>query len=86
VIKLLLAWLLLVNALSFLVFWWDKRRAQAGGRRIRERELLLWVLAGGAPGAWIAMRTFRHKTRKLSFRAAFWGVVLLQLTALLWLL
>jgi uncharacterized membrane protein YsdA (DUF1294 family) len=84
VIRVLVVWLLIVNAAAFVVFWWDKRRARQGGRRVSERELLTWALVGGSPGAFLAMRRFRHKTRKLSFRVMFWGVVVLQV-AVAWL-
>jgi len=86
VLKFVFAWLLFVNLAAFLVYWWDKRRAVKGGRRVSERELLLWALAGGSLGSWIAMRRFHHKTRKIGFRLSFWGIVLLQVALLLWLL
>ena len=70
--------LLLVNVLAYLVYWWDKRRAAKGGRRISETELLMWAGAGGSLGAFLAMRKFRHKTQKRSFRVAFWTIVGLQ--------
>ena len=59
--------LLLVNAVTLLRFWQDKRRAVAGRRRISERQLLGLALAGGTPGAWLARQLFRHKTRKQPF-------------------
>ncbi|MBW5447981.1 DUF1294 domain-containing protein [Cohnella sp. CFH 77786] len=47
----------------------DKSKARRSGRRIRERTLLLAAAAGGALGAWIAMRTHRHKTKHAAFYA-----------------
>jgi uncharacterized membrane protein YsdA (DUF1294 family) len=84
VIRGLVLYLALVNVLAYAVYWRDKRRAETGKRRIAERELLLWAAAGGSLGAWLAMRRFRHKTRKTSFRVAFYGVVAIQ-AAILWL-
>jgi len=81
-LRLLVLWLLAVNLLAYVVYWWDKHRAQSGGRRISEKELLLWALAGGSPGAWLAMRRFRHKTRKRSLMAWFYGIAVLQITVL----
>jgi uncharacterized membrane protein YsdA (DUF1294 family) len=81
-LRLLFVWLLLVNLLAYVVYWWDKRRAQKGGRRISEKELLMWVLAGGTLGAWLSMRRFRHKTQKTSFRVWFWGIVVVQIAVL----
>jgi len=78
-------WLAFINLVTAGVYWLDKRRARKGGRRISERELLAWAAAGGSPAAFWAMRKFRHKTRKASFRAWFWAVVAAQL-ALAWFL
>jgi uncharacterized membrane protein YsdA (DUF1294 family) len=85
VLKVLAVYLVLVNALAYGVYWLDKRRASRGGRRVSERELLLWAAAGGSVGAWLAMRRLRHKTRKFSFRAAFFAIVVAQVVGLYWL-
>ena len=77
--RLLILYLALVNALAYGVYWMDKRRAERGRPRVSEKELLLWVAAGGSLGAYAAMRRFRHKTRKRSFRLAFYGLVAAQL-------
>jgi uncharacterized membrane protein YsdA (DUF1294 family) len=81
-LRVLLLYLLVVNLLTYAVYWLDKSRARSGGRRISERELLLWALAGGSVGALMAMRRFRHKTRKPSFRIALFGVILVQAAAI----
>lgn len=60
-------WLALVNAWTILRFRQDKLRAIAGARRIPEANLLGLALAGGSPGAFLARRMFRHKTRKQPF-------------------
>jgi len=78
VLKVALIGLALVNLITYWIYWLDKSRAQKGGRRISERELLVWAAIGGTPAAILAMRKFRHKTQKVSFRIAFWGVVLAQ--------
>lgn len=80
--KLVFIWLFLVNLLTYFVYWLDKRRAKKGGRRIPERELLLWALAGGTPAAIVSMRKHRHKTQKKSFRFAVGAIVLVQLVAI----
>ena len=63
---------------SFAAYGLDKRRAAVGGRRVSERALHLLALLGGWPGAVLAQRRFRHKTRKVPFRIAFWAVVVLH--------
>jgi len=57
----------LLNLCTFLVYGFDKRRATKGKQRISEAQLLLWAAAGGALGAWMAVRVFRHKSRKAAF-------------------
>jgi len=79
VLKVILGYLLFVNLLTYFLYWLDKRRARRGGQRISEKELLLCALAGGSPGAWLAMRRLRHKTSKTWFRVSFYGVIALQL-------
>jgi uncharacterized membrane protein YsdA (DUF1294 family) len=59
--------LLALNAWTILRFWQDKQRAIAGDRRIPEADLLGLALIGGSPGALLARRWFRHKTRKQPF-------------------
>jgi uncharacterized membrane protein YsdA (DUF1294 family) len=75
------AYLALVAAMSlvsFAAFGFDKRRAATGGRRVPERALLVLAVLGGWPGAILARRRFRHKTRKGSFVIAFWVMVALH--------
>lgn len=62
-----LAWLLLINLVTLLRFREDKRRAAAGAWRVPETSLLGLAALGGTPGALLACRLFRHKTRKQPF-------------------
>jgi uncharacterized membrane protein YsdA (DUF1294 family) len=64
----LLSWVLAVSAVAFVLFGYDKRRAQQGGGRVPEIVLHLVGWAGGAAGALLGMRVWQHKTR----HAAFW--------------
>lgn len=57
-------YLLIVNAVTFLVFGIDKKRAKKEQWRVPERTLLLLALAGGSVGALAGMYTFRHKNKK----------------------
>lgn len=74
--------LLLVNAVTILAFWDDKQRAVESRRRIRESDLLGLALIGGSPGAFLARRLFRHKTRKEPFSTQLLVIVALQIGAL----
>ena len=64
----------------------DKSAAQSGEWRTPESTLHVLALMGGWPGALVAQRIFRHKSRKPSFRFAFWATVALNCGALVWLL
>lgn len=70
--------LLLINLWTMLAFWRDKRRAIAGERRFSEADLLVLALAGGSPGALLARRLFRHKTRKQPFSTHLFLIVAIQ--------
>jgi len=59
--------LISLNAITFLCFWLDKRRAQNGGWRVRESNLLTLSFLGGTPAAFYARHVLRHKTRKEPF-------------------
>lgn len=84
--RFLILYLAGVNVLAYAVYWLDKRRAQRGRPRVRERELLLWAAAGGSVGALVAMRRHRHKTSKRSFRLALYAIAAAQLAAAILLL
>jgi uncharacterized membrane protein YsdA (DUF1294 family)/cold shock CspA family protein len=72
---------LVASAVCFLAYAIDKSAAMAGRRRTPERTLLLLGLVGGWPGALLAQQLLRHKTRKTTFRAAFWATVALNVLA-----
>jgi uncharacterized membrane protein YsdA (DUF1294 family) len=74
-----------ISILTFLVYWFDKSAARHGQWRTKESSLLLLGLAGGWPGAVVAQRVLRHKSRKQSFQVAFWGTVVMNSVALGWL-
>lgn len=77
---------LAMSLVTFVLYAMDKGAAERGDRRIPENRLHLFDLLGGWPGALIAQQLFRHKTRKGSFQSVYWLCVLLNLTALGWLL
>ena len=74
-VALLGIYMLAVSAATFLVYAADKSAAERGRWRVRERTLHLWSLLGGWPGAFLAQRALRHKTRKEEFLSAFWRTV-----------
>lgn len=60
-------YLIFINLITFLVFEFDKMRAEHGWRRTPEAELLILAGMGGTPAAYAARALFRHKTRKQPF-------------------
>jgi uncharacterized membrane protein YsdA (DUF1294 family) len=50
--------------------------------RTKESTLHLFGLIGGWPGALLAQKVFRHKSRKREFQTVFWATVVLNCGAL----
>jgi len=73
------AYLVGINAVTMLLYGYDKRQAIAAGGRVPELILHLVALLGGSGGALLAQILFRHKTRKFKFQAVFVGILFLQL-------
>lgn len=71
-----------MSVIVFIAYAIDKQAARRGGRRLRERTLHLLELAGGWPGALLAQRLLRHKTRDTRFLIVFWVIVIVH--ALIW--
>lgn len=61
------AYLLLINALAFVLMLSDKVRAKKKIWRVPEATLLTVAALGGSFGATAAMYLLRHKTRKPKF-------------------
>jgi uncharacterized membrane protein YsdA (DUF1294 family) len=73
-----LLWIVIVNVVTYLLFYADKKASESRSRRISEKMLLLWCAVGGSLGGYIAMRRFRHKTQKQTFRYRFFIIVGIQ--------
>ena len=65
--KLLLYYLLIINAAGFLLMLVDKWKAKKNRWRIRESTLLIVAALGGSVGSLLGMYIFRHKTMHLKF-------------------
>lgn len=70
-----LAFLFIMSLVAFILYGSDKKKAKKGVWRTPEAVLLGWGFFGGAIGAIIGMRTFRHKTKHWYF----WAVNILGL-------
>lgn len=79
----LILYLLAINALTFFLYWQDKRAARRGGvMRTPEYVLLLAGFMGGTLMAIAAQQKLRHKTRKASFQIKFWLLTAIQVVLL----
>ncbi|MBD1577128.1 DUF1294 domain-containing protein [Vibrio sp. S11_S32] len=74
----------IMSLVTFIVYWKDKRAARKDLWRTPEKTLHILAFAGGWPGALIAQKVFRHKTRKLSFQIIFLLMVTLNCIGTLW--
>ncbi len=78
-----LAYLAVMSVIALILYRIDKTRAQKNKWRIRESVLLGFGFFGGAVGALLGMKLFRHKTKHWYF----WAVNILGLlvqAAALW--
>jgi uncharacterized membrane protein YsdA (DUF1294 family)/cold shock CspA family protein len=75
-----------LSFITFIAYAVDKSAARNNRWRTAERTLHLLALAGGWPGALVAQQLLRHKSKKESFRMAFWLTVLVNCCALGWFL
>ncbi len=66
-IRLLIYYLLIINALGFLLMLADKWKAKKNRWRIRESTLMAVAALGGSVGSLLGMYTVRHKTQHLKF-------------------
>ncbi|EPJ52750.1 MAG: cold-shock DNA-binding domain family protein [Osedax symbiont Rs2] len=71
---------LFASVITFLAYARDKSAAKTGKWRIKEVTLQLFSLFGGWPGAIVAQKLLRHKSRKLSFQIIFWLMMSVNLT------
>jgi uncharacterized membrane protein YsdA (DUF1294 family) len=75
-----LTYLIAVNVLAFGLYGYDKYKAMLRMRRISESTLIFLTFIGGASGAYLSMKIFRHKTRKPKFYILVPLLLLLQLS------
>ena len=65
--KTILTYLLVMNIMAFAMYGLDKYYAKRDKWRISEKNLLLVAYLGGSVGAYMGMKTFRHKTKHAKF-------------------
>lgn len=76
--KIIIAYFIVVNAMTYLMFYLDKKAAIANRRRVPEKTLLLVAFLGGSPLAIVAMNHLRHRTVKQPFKNILILIIVLQ--------
>ena len=84
--KLMLLYLLIVNAVEFLLMLVDKQSARKNLWRIPEATLLLTAAIGGSIGSLAGMFVFRHKTKHLKFTLGVPAILIAQIAGVFLLL
>ena len=85
-IKIILCYLLIINAAGFLLMLADKFKAKKNLWRIPEATLMSVAALGGSIGSLIGMYTVRHKTKHLKFTLGIPLILAIQVVAAVWIL
>ena len=78
-------YLLVLNAVAFIVFGIDKYKAKKAKWRIPETTLLLLAVLGGSIGAWMGMKVWHHKTMHKKFKYGIPDILMIQIAAMTYL-
>ena len=81
---IIIGYLLLANAVTFITYGIDKYKAKKGKWRISEATLLLMAVFGGSIGAWLGMKAFHHKTMHKKFYIGVPVIIILQIAIMVW--
>ena len=60
-------YIVIINIISFIMYFIDKRLAIKHKYRIPEKVLILFSIFGGSLGSLLSMSLFHHKTKHLKF-------------------
>jgi len=84
--KFILLYLLIINAIGFLLMLADKQKARKNLWRIPESTLFTAAAFGGSIGCLIGMYTVRHKTKHWTFVLGMPAILLVQVALAVWLI
>ena len=82
-LEILLLYLLIINAVGFLLMLADKFKAKRNLGRLPEATLMSVAAIGGSIGSLLGMYTFRHKTKHLKFTIGIPVILAVQIMAAL---
>ena len=85
-LKAILIYLLVINAVTFIVYGLDKYKAKHAKWRISEATLLLLAVFGGSLGAWLGMKVWHHKTMHKKFKYGVPVIFILQVALAIWII
>lgn len=77
--KLFIYYILIINFISFLIMYIDKRKAIKKKWRISENTLIFISIIGGSIGMLIGMNFFRHKTKHKKFTIGIPIIIIIQI-------
>ena len=84
--RIVLLYLIIINAAAFLLMLADKLKAKRGAWRIPENTLIVAAALGGSIGALMGMYLFRHKTKHIKFTLGIPVILVAQITLVVWLI
>ena len=82
-VRSLLFYLAAINIIAFFLYGIDKWKARHDKWRVTEARLITISLLGGSVGAYLGMKTWRHKTQHPKFRYGLPLILFLHLAAAL---
>lgn len=75
----ILAYIAIVNVVTFVMYGIDKLKAKKNWWRIPEATLLWMAVIGGTIGAWTGMKVWHHKTLHKKFKYGVPAILIVQL-------
>ncbi len=75
----MLNYIIIINLITFIIYYLDKRWAIKNKNRVSENTLLFLSLIGGSIGAYLSMNIFRHKTKKIKFKILIPLMIIIQI-------
>ena len=79
-LQIALAYLVVINVVTFFMYGVDKWKAKKSKWRIREAALLTLAVLGGSIGVWLGMKAWHHKTQHKKFKYGVPLILMAQIT------
>ena len=77
--KNFIIYLIIINLITFLAMFIDKKKAEQSKWRISEKALFILAIFGGSVGGIAGMYIFRHKTKKKYFVIGFHAILIIEI-------